>query len=506
MANNAPCERTDFPRIAVKDIKPSLPDSDETGKPPEAPEKNKPVLIPVGQPKDDGKVVAELAAMSPLEYGQIRKEQAKALGIQVTVLDDLVKAVRNEIVAANRLPFREVEPWPEPINPATLLDDIANLIRRHIIMDPEQADAATLWAAHTYLTDETEVSPILNINAPERECAKTLLQTLLSRIVHRPLPASNASLSALFRAIETWQPTLLIDEADTFFRDNPELHGMVNAGYKRGGFVLRSEPVGDNFEPRMFSVYCAKSIAGIALEKHLPDSTMSRCIVLNLRRKLPHEKVQRMRHADPKLFDQIASKLARFAEDYSRQVRLASPRMPDELSDRAQDNWESLLAIASCAGDDWLIRATESALKLSIVGEHSASSGNELLADIRDVIKNRRSIRISTADLIQALVEDIDKGWSVYNRGRPLSARQLAKQLAIYGIRPKTVRLGAHETPKGYELSEFIDAFTRYLPPSEDLSPQGNEAGNAKAGMAEDVAADSDAADTVKADVPDLIL
>ena len=125
---------------------------------------------------------------------------------------------------------------------------------------------------------------------------------------------------------------------------------MVNAGYKRGGYVLRSEATGDSFEPRMFSVYGAKSIAGIALEKHLPDSTMSRGVVFNMRRKLPHETVERMRDADDAAFDRLASQLARFAVDYSQQVRLARPDLPDELSDRAQDNWEPLLAIAACAG------------------------------------------------------------------------------------------------------------------------------------------------------------
>ena len=65
-------------------------------------------------------------------------------------------------------------------------------------------------------------------------------------------------------------PTLFIDEADTFFRDNPELHGLVNAGHARTGFVLRAEVAGDSFEPRMFAVYSAKSIAGIAMERHLP--------------------------------------------------------------------------------------------------------------------------------------------------------------------------------------------------------------------------------------------
>jgi len=67
------------------------------------------------------------------------------------------------------------------------------------------------------------------------------------------------------------------------------------------------------------------------------------------------------------------------------------------------------------------------------------------------------------ADLITSLTNDDEKPWATYNRGHPICARQLSKQLAAYGIKSKTVRLGPHNTPKGYEPSQFDDAFARYL-------------------------------------------
>ena len=235
----------------------------------------------------DAQVVAVLAALPQAEYDRARAEAAKTLGIHLKTLDDMVKAARSTDRSATRRPFVEHEPAEQPADPAALFDEITATILRYVVLDLEQAHAATLWVAHTHLVEVANVSPPAIINAPEKACAKTLFQTLLGRLAQRALPAANASLSALFRAVETWQPTLLIDEADTFFRENAELHGMVNAGYQRGGYVLRSEATGDTFEPKMFSVYGAKSIAGIALERHLPDSTMSRGIVFNMRRKLP---------------------------------------------------------------------------------------------------------------------------------------------------------------------------------------------------------------------------
>lgn len=413
--------------------------------------------------KSDDEIIQWLATLKPLEYDRVRKEQATALRVRPATLDVMVKAARSDESEADRLPFDEVEPHPETINPAHLLTEVSDTIKRFIVLDIEQAHAATLWVALTWFIDVVEVAPLAIINAPEKSCGKTQLLTVLGRMAYRPLPASNASASALFRAVELWKPTILIDEADTFFRDNTELHGMVNAGYLRDGYVLRSEAVGDSFEPRMFSVFSAKALAGIALEKHLPDATMSRGIVFNLRRKLSHESVSRLRHADSGLFAGIASKLARFATDYSKQVRLARPSLPDALSDRDQDNWDGLLAVASCAGAEWVSRATVAALKLSGAGEKTVSTGNELLADIQHVFESKHADKISTADLITALCDDEEGAWATYNRGKQITPRQVARQLAAYGIASKTIRVGAYETPKGFELSQFSDAFVRYL-------------------------------------------
>ena len=81
--------------------------------------------------------------------------------------------------------------------------------------------------------------------------------------------------------------------------------------------------------------------------------------------------------------------------------------------------------------------------------------------------------KIRTADLIAGLNADEDLAWATYNRGKPLSPRQLAKQLNVYGISPKTVRHGK-ETPKGYDLEQFRDAFARYLPSPEKLPQHRN--------------------------------
>lgn len=424
--------------------------------------------------EQDETLIASLAALKPMDYDRVRQEQAKVLGIQVKTLDAAVKKARNEDSESPSMPFPEVEPHPEPIDPAQLLDEVSNTIRRFIVLEAEQADAAALWVAFTWFINVVEIAPLAVINAPEKACGKSQLLDVMGRMSARPMSAANSSSAFMFRSVELWTPTLLIDEADTFIRQNDELKGLINAGYTRSNaFVGRV--VGEKLEPKLFKVWGAKALAGIALEKHLPDATMSRAIVFQLRRKLPHEVVIKLRHAEDGLFEGIASKLSRFSDDYSQLVRLARPNLPDELGDRAQDNWQPLMAIAGCAGPDWVARATVAALKLASAGEKSASTGNELLADIQHIFEAMHAEKISTVDLIEALCADAELGWATYNRGKPLSPRQLAKQLAPYGISSKTVRLGANNTPKGFDKDQFKDAFERYLGAPEKLPQRRND-------------------------------
>lgn len=357
-----------------------------------------------------------------------------------------------------RGPFADPEPWPEPVALGAVLTQMVEVIRRYVVVDIEQAQAAALWAAGTFFLEHFDRFPLAIINAPERACAKTLYQNVIGMMVRRPLHASNASLSAMFRAVEKLRATLLLDEGDTFTKEKTELHGLFNAGYSRSGYVLRSEASGDTYEPRAYSVYSAKSIAGIALERHLPDATMSRGIIFNMRRKLRDERVERFRNADD-VFAEIRAKLMRASVDDAERVKAARPFLPEELNDREQDNWEPLLCIAACAGDEWLATATSAALALTPKSVQGGTS-NELLGDIREILVG--ADRITSVNLIAQLIADDEKSWATYNRGKPITPRQLSKLLGVYGIASKTVRMGK-STTKGYEREQFEDAFRRYL-------------------------------------------
>ena len=148
----------------------------------------------------------------------------------------------------------------------------------------------------------------------------------------------------------------------------------------------------------------------------------------------------------------------------ANKYRQARPYLPPSLNDRAQDNWEPLLAIAMVAGPEWLELATQTALKISGTESAAQSIGVELLTDIQEIFEEKAVDRISTADLIKALIEDDEKPWATFNRGMQIRPRQLASRLKGYDIASKTVRFNSILTSKGFEKKQFEEAFSRYIP------------------------------------------
>ena len=84
--------------------------------------------------------------------------------------------------------------------------------------------------------------PILDLSSPTKRCGKSSTVIVARHLCRAPLLSGNITPAALFRAVQAWKPTLLIDEADTFAKMHDELRGILNAGHTRDtAFVVRAE-------------------------------------------------------------------------------------------------------------------------------------------------------------------------------------------------------------------------------------------------------------------------
>ena len=98
--------------------------------------------------------IAVLAALSPIEYDQRRKVEAKRLGVRVDTLDAEVAKARKQNKAEH--PRQEApqwapapKVWDQPVEGAALLAELIAAIRRFVLLDQTDAlSVATLDTVH----------------------------------------------------------------------------------------------------------------------------------------------------------------------------------------------------------------------------------------------------------------------------------------------------------------------------------------------------------------------
>lgn len=417
--------------------------------------------------------IKRLTKLSALQYARERAAIADRFGIGVAILDKLVNGERrkdDDGKQGRAISFPDRELWPEPVDGAELLGDIAKAIRLHVVVADHCRDASALWVPHTYLLHITQITPRLCIRSPTKQCGKTTLLDVLERLVFRPLTSGSLTSSVVFRVVQAYRPSLLIDEADTFLRDNEELRGVLNTGHRVNGSTLRNIPIGDSYEPRHFSTFSAVAIAIIG---NLPETLHDRSIVIDLKRRLPSETVAPFYADRTAHLDVLARKAARWCHDHAEEIRAVdSPELlPPGIYNRVGDNWRPLLAIARIAGGDWPERTCKAIQQANSIAEDESRIA-VLLNDIEDtfidpVPPDQRTMQLSSADLVKALIAIEGRPWAEYGKRRkPISQNQLARVLKPHGISPELLWDTEDGKPyRGYQLVRFTEVFNRYLPP-----------------------------------------
>lgn len=369
--------------------------------------------------------------------------------------------------------FENVDPWPEAVSPDGLLAEVETILGQYVVMTELERVAVALWVAHAWLFEQLEISPILQVTSPEKQCGKTSLLTVLHALLPRPLFTSNISPSALFRTIQAYKPTLLIDEADTFAKTNEELRGLLNAGHTKSGAVVVRTNTHQNGrkEPELYNVFGPKVIAAIG---SLPGTVEDRSITVRLKRATQTERQQLSRLRAATIYADLADtrrRLSRFAADYGEKVaaRWRDGIRFDGFSHRAQDNWEPLIAIAEVAAGNWPDRARKAMCAIEQPRALEEDTFRTmLLQHIAAIFTEAQTDKLATNQLIEKLVAIEEAPWGEYSHGKPINPHQLARLLKPFDIKSKTVRLDERTTAKGYEQADFRDAFTRYL----QLPPQ----------------------------------
>lgn len=361
----------------------------------------------------------------------------------------------------------QVDPWDVPLG-AELLDQVYAFLGAFVAYPSADARAAhTLWIAHAHLLQAWESTPRIAFLSPEPGSGKTRALEITETLVPRPVEAVNVTPAYLFRKVadEAGTPSILFDEIDTVFgpkaKDNEEIRGLLNAGHRRGAVAGRCVVRGKLIETEEIPAFCAVALAGLG---GLPDTILSRSVIIRMRRRAPSEKVEPYRRRDhAPQGHALRARLEEWAADVEAAVTVARPAMPAGVVDRDADVWEPLITVADAAGGSWPDRARVAAVALVADSKRGTPSlGIRLLADLRSVFGDED--HLATEDILNRLHRLEESPWGDL-RGKPLDARGLAQRLRPYDIKPTTVRI-LTSTPKGYRREDLHDAWERYLGPA----------------------------------------
>lgn len=235
-------------------------------------------------------------------------------------------------------PIWKMPGLPIPACGLEVYSDIFAFLKSYLILKDDEYPIMALWIMASWLVDDFTTAPYLLFLAP-KESGKSQALDALALLSYRATKSISVTCASLFRSIELWHITLLIDESENQLNIHTEtgqaLYGCLNGGYKRGSFAMRTEGDAGNRLPQNYDVFGFKAIG---TTKITHPTLESRSIVINMTKGIP-EKI---------LFDETRAFIIRSKLLYWRFSTLHRLPIvvPESLSGRIIEMFISLFTVA----------------------------------------------------------------------------------------------------------------------------------------------------------------
>jgi hypothetical protein len=323
-----------------------------------------------------------------------------------------------------------------------LVDRIAKFIERFVfVKDPQIYHLLAWWVIQTHFYKDFEYTGYIFAHSPEPESGKSRLLEVLDLLVAKSSGLLYKPTDAiLFRTADG--TTQLLDEVDSW--TNAEfLRGILNAGFHRGGVVLRNERQKDGkWNPISFPVFAPRAMAGIGLGI-LHGTTKDRTFILPMVKQTRAERREKLRSRRVK---PEGDQLKREIETWVEQNRISVISLYDDaesalsylahLRDRTMDIAEPLAAILEVAykGTPYLNARRTELLEAVIL---TRKDGEEFLADHR-ILHELLMLAAIQHPLVGSASELAAKSGL---DPRP-SEYEIAGTLGRYGFENRSIRVG----------------------------------------------------------------
>jgi hypothetical protein len=352
------------------------------------------------------------------------------------------------------------DPYDQP-NAPTPADTVHAMLHDYVALGEHEYVAVTLWIIHSHIFAQFMVTPRLLLISPAPDCGKTTLLDVIGRLAARCKKSDNITAAVIYHHVHTMRSTLLIDEADNLdLSAKAALRAVLNSGHRRGGSIDRLV----RGHPQAFSVFGPVALGSLEL---LTQPLMRRSIIIRLAR---HDGSRPLRQFDADDCGDLDLVYGHIRSWLRRTTISRQPEMPAGMHGRQADNWRPLIAIADACGPAWGTSARDAAAALSRAHNDEAPA-IVLLRHIRQIFDARGDERLAGKVLVHDLLE-LDEMWSEW-RGqhgneyaRKVTQGELARLLAPFGIRPRTIwplnRSADSRSSRGYHRSWFEQAWRSY--------------------------------------------
>jgi hypothetical protein len=361
-------------------------------------------------------------------------------------------------------------------SPEDIMDQLEQDIARYLVCSQHQRVVLALWILHTYCYFRAApVTPYLNIYSPIEQSGKSACLGVLRGFCAQPWYASGVSASTLTRKIIAHRPTVLLDNWHTTFRgrDQQQITGFL----LHGAQIFQPFTVLEKGLFREVDVYCPKAFAGLA---SLPPTLAQRSIPIMLQRCRPQEVVTpTFTLLDPKVTRPFTSWAQKWTNDNMKTIDYNTANLQHRqslgvLSPHQQACGQPLLGLAETIGGEWLQRARAALLEIFRAEQDREVSALQLLSDMRDAFAHHRNPeRLFTHEVLDYLHSLDHRTWHEWNKGQPMNAHALSGLLRKhFNIYSRSQRRDKQKR-RGYQQSDFIEAWERYLP-GPDTEPDAD--------------------------------
>jgi hypothetical protein len=362
-----------------------------------------------------------------------------------------------------------------------------------IVITDAQAVVCALHTISTYLTEYIDDwLHFLYITSGAPLSGKTKLMLLLYELVFRADLSGNPSAASIYYALQEGVYTILIDEVDKNEARREAVMDLLNFSTSRNtAWVSRADP--EKGVRKKYPTFCPKIIAG---NGSLRDTTASRCIRIQMQRKLPGGPWVRIKPKDRARFGVHQEKMMRLAQTIGPDLRaydIDTIQLPGQLTNREADNWMLLFLIAELIGGHWPTLLVGAFKELNPPRSADAAddlSGNErelgepLIRDLARIWSETRDQEFYGSEALHAKLRTFkDRPWVTMNHDRGLSVEKLASLLRGFEVRSiqhqRSSEVGK-KRKRGYFLWQLEPLFQRYAfdiwNQSEPATPTSSEA------------------------------